>query len=693
MAIKYIKIIYLLLLTSLLLAACQHTTSIAEQKKAATEKLYIVSNHSNSQGNFALSHHLLDSVFFKINKPTDWEKISYYSATCWMNRSLGNYELCLKKGDSCLAALNLIGLNNETVIYYANIYLEKGMAYIKLSNFNEANKLFFEAKKVIDQINDTCSKQELIDYLGLVLYQQHEYDLAKNAFMEELECLNKCFLDNKYLQYGKRENVLGNLGLCLYNLNKFDSAKIYYNKALKLCEAEKLNSIGDSMVIQNAFNGKVGVHMGNLAKVYIPSNLDSAALLYEKAVQFNKANSSEIPDGQLCMYQLADVYLQQKKFDKAFATLQGLRLSLDTLKNINATLGYRKVLYNYYSQTQQHQKALAAYQNYVSLKDSLQSKELGFTTTNINKELRDREQQLQIQLLNKDKNIGKLYLLIIAAALLLAAIIAFMVYRNYYKSKKKNLQLTLLNEQITNQQKLTEEALQQLAISNKAKDKILNVVAHDLRNPIGAIANFLKVVQMRYEHGEAEDKILKSTERAATHSLGLINELLEVNRINEGKLALNKTNVELIELLNSIVEQLQYRLNEKHQKVVLNKYADSILIIADSEKLQRVITNLIDNAIKFSANNKTIQIIADKADKEIMLQIKDEGIGIPEDIIEQLFTASITIKRSGTNNEKSNGLGLSICKQIIEAHSGTIDVQSEENIGTTFIIKLPIKFS
>lgn len=73
-----------------------------------------------------------------------------------------------------------------------------------------------------------------------------------------------------------------------------------------------------------------------------------------------------------------------------------------------------------------------------------------------------------------------------------------------------------------------------------------------------------------------------------------------------------------------------------------------------------------------------------------MVQVKDAGIGIPASIREQLFTASITVKRKGTNNEKSNGLGLSICKQIVEAHSGTIWVESEEGSGSSFFIKLPL---
>lgn len=686
------KLIGLLCLVTLL--SCNNKTSTLEQKKAATEKLFIKTDSSNMKGDFASSHRVLDSVFQRISKPTTWEKILYYSATCWMNRSLGRYDLCIKKGDSCLTVLNTLPLGAETVETYSNIYLEKGMAYVGMNNYNEANKCFFEAKKAINQVNDSCSKQGLLSYLGLVLYQQHEYELAKNAFIEELDCLNKCYKNNLYLQYGARQQAIGNIGLSYFNLHNNDSAKWYFLQELLLCDEERkyLKAV-DTSKIDYGYNAKIGVVLGNLAKVYIPSNLDSAALLLEQAVQLNKAHTRELADGQLCMYQLADVYLLQKKYNQANEMLQGLKLSLDTAKNTGATLGYKKSLYNYYLQTKQHENALIAYQNYLTLKDSLQNKQQGFTTTNVNKELKDRQQQLEIQLLQKDKNLSNLYLWIIAAALAVSAIIAIIIYKNFKQGKKKNGQLIKLNNEIIEQQKLTEEALRQLSVSNKEKDRILNVVAHDLRNPIGAIANFLDIVQLKYEHSEDEEKILKSSQTAAVHSLTLINELLEVNELNNGKLTLSKTQIDLLEIVNTVVEQLNFKANSKQQKLNIITHSNNIHLNADAEKLQRVITNLIDNAIKFSAINKTIDILIQQNNSYVLLQVKDAGIGIPASIKEQLFTASITVKRSGTNNEKSNGLGLSICKQIIEAHNGTIWVESEEENGSSFFIQLPTQDS
>ncbi len=679
--------IYCLILL-LFLSSCKEKRDDLQDELNAGNP-YTALGKSNTEGDFKRSLFILDSVYKTIKKPNNWDKEFYYYAACWMNETLDRYELALKYADTCIAVIKQIENQEAVATKYSTVLLERGLINVKLGNFNEAYKDFFDAKQVINLLKDDCTKQNPLDYYGLVLYKQKEYELAKNAFVEELRLVERC-INKRSDSYGKKQNILDNIGLCYTKMNKLDSAQQYYYAALNAVEKSKSSDFNTDIIQQTRYNINIGVISGNLAKTYIHSKPDSAIILYKRAIALNASGTSELGDAQLCMYQLAEVQLKQKQYNDAFATLNNLKHSLDTFKNINAELGYKQVLYNYYAATNQYQQAFEAHKNYLILKDSISQKEVGINTTNVNKELRDREQQLQIQLLQKDKNISNLYLWIIAAALLLAATIAIIVYRNYYKGKKRNLQLTQLNKEITTQQQLTEDALQQLGVSNKEKDRILNVVAHDLRNPIGAIANFLDVVQIKYEHSDDEEKILRSSQQAAVHSLTLINELLEVNELNNGKLTLNKSNINLLSVINTTVEQLQFKANNKQQKLEVTNNANNILLNADAEKLQRVITNLIDNAIKFSAANKTIDITVLQDSNHVTVQVKDAGIGIPANIKEQLFTASITIKRKGTNNEKSNGLGLSICKQIVEAHNGNIWVESDEGNGSSFFIKLPM---
>lgn len=677
------------LLLMLILTSCKEKKNGLQEKMDAG-KPYVALGKSNTEGDFKRSLFILDSVYRTIKNPNAWDKEFYHYAACWMNETLDRYDLAIKHADSCIVAIDQIENKEIAAAEYSGVLLEKGLINVKLGNYNDAYKNFFDAKQAINLLKDSCSKQNPLDYLGLVLYRQKEYELAKNAFAEELTLIDKCIAKSSDA-YGKKQNILDNIGLCYTRLNKPDSAKLYYYAAINAVEESKSPSFNEDKIQQIRYNANIGVISGNLAKTYINSNPDSAILLYKKAIALNANGTSELGDAQLCMYQLANVQLNQRLYKDVNITLNSLKLSLDTFKNQSAELGYKQVLYSYYAATNQYEQAFKAHKNYLILKDSLSKSETGINTTNINKELRDREQQLQIQLLQRDQSISNLYLWIIAAALLLAAVIALLVYRNYHRSKKRNIQLTQLNEEITVQQKLTEDALKQLGISNKEKDRILNVVAHDLRNPIGAIANFLDIVQIKYEHSDDEEKILKSSQQAAVHSLTLINELLEVNELNNGRLALNKVKVDLLSIVHTTVEQLQFKASKKQQQLSISTAESSIQLNADAEKLQRVLTNLIDNAIKFSAVSKTISIIIHQSNKEATVQVKDAGIGIPADMKEQLFTASITVKRKGTNNEKSNGLGLSICKQIIEAHDGVIWVESGEGTGSSFFIKLPVE--
>ena len=218
----------------------------------------------------------------------------------------------------------------------------------------------------------------------------------------------------------------------------------------------------------------------------------------------------------------------------------------------------------------------------------------------------------------------------------------------------------------------------------------MNVVSHDLRNPIGAITNFLDIVQLKYEHSEEEEQILKTSQQAAEHSLKLINELLEVNQLQDGELILAKTTVDVKQLVDVVMNELKHKANAKQQTIQLQADNENYWIEADAEKLQRVIANLIDNAIKFSEKGKEVVVRLTQAENTLQIKVKDSGMGIPANLIEQLFTTSIIVKRKGTNNEKSNGLGLSICKQIIEAHTGSILVESEVGKGSCFTVVLPV---
>ena len=219
------------------------------------------------------------------------------------------------------------------------------------------------------------------------------------------------------------------------------------------------------------------------------------------------------------------------------------------------------------------------------------------------------------------------------------------------------------------------------------KNEVLGMVAHDLRNPIAAIESIALLIEM----DELDEDMQENTSMIKTScykALTIINDLLEVARNDNS----NETNHELVNLtdfLRDIVLVWQ-RVSDFNNQLVF--VAPDTLIYAqiNQEKFHRVIDNLISNAAKFSGQKQPIEVCLSEQDKQIYIEVKDQGMGIPASLLPHVFDRFSKAGRKGLKGEKSTGLGLSISKQIVESHYGHIDVKSEEGKGSTFTIRLPV---
>jgi len=178
-------------------------------------------------------------------------------------------------------------------------------------------------------------------------------------------------------------------------------------------------------------------------------------------------------------------------------------------------------------------------------------------------------------------------------------------------------------------------------------------------------------------------------EKASEHSLSLINELLEID-FGRGHINLHKTKADINEVVKQCVNLMQLIADKKNQKLLLSGLLRPLDIDMDRERIDRTINNLIGNAIKYSPTGETIAIGIEEKDKTVLITIKDNGIGIPANMHDEVFNMLSGIRRKGTAGEKSFGFGLSICKQIVEAHNGKIWVQSEPGKGSAFYVELPL---
>ena len=593
------------------------------------------------------------------------------------------YDSALMYQDSCISVIENNKLEKVLPVQYAGYLLAKSLSLFQLHNSDQANALFYKAKNIDNRYFNSAQQFDIAEKLAHVAYQQHSYDEASRSFKETLLLHRQ--LDS--LNYYKEAELLSNIGLCFYHLGNYANSISLYFDALKVIDIHRYNIahyIKDSSESLKAYATSKGVLLGNIAKAYQGlGQLDSAIFLSKESIHLNSTLYGERRDAQRVASRLVDLYIQKKQWNNAHLVMEKIKYSQNELPDEQVRLDWFRQASILAEQKNQIPQAFYLFKEYSRIKDSINEYEKKDAANNIIKDLEIRTQQADLALLKKDNQLNRLYLSAVLIGLFTSVIVIVLVVLNYKRTRQNNRTLAQLNQEIN----LQKQELEQL---NATKDRIMNIVAHDLRNPIGAIANFLDIIQVKFEHSDAESKILNSSQQAANRSLHLINDLLEVNKLQSGELDLRNTEIDLVQLINLAIDEVAYKAVPKEQHIQFMKSVDRVLIEADEEKLKRVVVNLLDNAIKFSYIKSTIQVILFQESNFVQLKVSDTGIGIPENVLPYLFKEGITFKRKGTNNELSNGLGLAICKKIIEAHRGKILVESKPGDGTTFMVQIPL---
>ena len=285
-----------------------------------------------------------------------------------------------------------------------------------------------------------------------------------------------------------------------------------------------------------------------------------------------------------------------------------------------------------------------------------------------------REENYLLEAGNRNK-LTQIWMLagICAAAILLLAFI----YQLYRRSRR-------MNKIISSQFQQLQHTMAALEQSQAENSQMLKVVAHDLRNPIGAMTTIANLMMDDGPRSDNDRMMLDLLKTSGENSLELVNDLLLMHTRTE---ELVKEEVDMYELLEYCVELLEFKAKEKMQQLILTAVHQTIRV--NRGKIWRVITNLITNAIKFSPKGARIQVLMEAKPDKVQIRVQDQGIGISDDMKDKIFDMFTISRRSGTAGEQSFGLGLSISRQIVKAHGGTIWCESSPDNGSTFYIELP----
>lgn len=247
-----------------------------------------------------------------------------------------------------------------------------------------------------------------------------------------------------------------------------------------------------------------------------------------------------------------------------------------------------------------------------------------------------------------------------------------------------------MQSHLDNLEEIVSERTKEIAQLSEEKDAFLAVLTHDMGSPLNTIKLTMDMIKRKpaimAERPDLADRIVRSQAMLQQ----LVSDIVDLGRMEAGNpIEIKEENLNLFKLVQDIVEELRTRARLESIQLQIDESAEAVNIMADSYQIHRVLTNLITNAIKYTPQNGKINISVSQNDDMAEVTIKDSGYGIPK---EELSTIFDPYQRVSANADKAQGtgLGLSITKAIIEAHDGTIHVESERNIGSTFLVKLPL---
>ncbi len=238
------------------------------------------------------------------------------------------------------------------------------------------------------------------------------------------------------------------------------------------------------------------------------------------------------------------------------------------------------------------------------------------------------------------------------------------------------------------------KTMELVKLQNIEKSALLSITAHDLKNPLQAIWGLVDIIETKYKQLSESDmlEILSNIKISTKTAISITKDLLDLHRYESGKFNLKLIDFDYESLLKRIIEVNSNIAQSKNIKLCYMRDTEAITIIkADKSKFERIIDNLISNAIKFSEKNSSIVVKVCNSNNKTIISIKDEGPGFTEKDKELIFTKFAKLSAKPTGGETSSGLGLSIVKLLVEAMNGTVYYETEVGVGTEFFVSFPLK--
>ncbi len=561
-------------------------------------------------------------------------------------RKLGNLE---KSYDYFKHALNLANvLKDSAQIGYT--YNNLTDYYLKKASYSIALENVLIGYQIFENLNHKSGMAYSLNYLGEIYIQHGDYE---KAFYYLGEASDLRLEINDLRGYS---NTLTNMGLIQFYTNRLDSAKSYYKKALQINKKIKyrkgisriLSMYCDIYIKNNDFKRAI--------------NNVNAALLIDKRI--NNVSGQITNSNKLGL-----IYLKQHKYKEAEIALN----EANKLANISGHLDEEMLSYLYlsrlYSAKNMNKMALASLKKYIDIKDRIYSTENMGRFADLQTLFATTKEEIKNKLLQKEIEFStrtNYYLLVIS----IVTIIIILLLVSKFRTQKK-----------------TNQILKEL---NSSKDKFFSILAHDLKNPFQGLLGYTEMLHTDYDSLTQEEvrESIASLHSVSRNVYRLLEGLLEWSRAQTGRIEYNPIIFKLSEEAEKVVELSKE--NALIKGISLSSEIDeTILVYADRNMVSTILRNLVANGIKYTNEGSLVKIMATKRKHEVTITVCDEGIGMSKEEIDSLFRIDVHHTTLGTKGEEGTGVGLILCKELVQNNGGKIWAESELGKGSKFIFTLP----
>jgi two-component system sensor histidine kinase ChiS len=552
--------------------------------------------------------------------------------------------------------------------------INQGLAYSQLNRYKEAIDVYYEALSLCTDTNNK-DKATIYSNLGNLQFTQGNYAVAKENFKKEI-AIRRMLGDEI-----KLANNLINLSAMHRRLKEFDSSLMALKETSFIVAKHKNDDL------YGYYHHSFGTHFSTLNMVDSTKRnlLDSATVHFKIALDFwLKKNNEE--EALRPLFNIGYVYQIKKEYGKA---LENYLKAKDIVERRNMEFEKLTVYGNIaelYCDIGDYKKGTEYFRTYIEKKKELQKKELDTYAIKLDKKFKtekevmdyaiklDKQFQaeknkeiIQNQKLEINQRDKQVYFILLIGVIVFAILIMLIIYFNFQKRVNKKIE--------------------------EAKKKFFSNVVHEIRTPLSMISAPLKVLKSKV-HSDDDNYNIELAERNIQRLNDLINQMLDISKIESTKYTLSETFGDLEIFFNDLLKNYTKMAAEKSIAIVHQFHLQNRVTFFDKDALEKITGNLLSNAIKYTPNNQPIGIDVyteeNEAGMNLIINVWDTGVGISEKEQEKVFNRFYRSSETA-NTTKGVGIGLSLVKDLVELHRGDIKLKSQPGKGSVFTVNITLK--